>query len=325
MRISRRTLLCEAAFASASALSVFGKDQPLSKATPVGARTGALGKVVGELPAGRYDAHVHVWGGEPRPEDFFNALGEAGLAGAAVFSRPVCKASRSHPEPLPPVEAIDEVIAWCSASPTLYPFYYIDPSNPAALDHATMAAEKGVYGFKIIHRTDYPCQQAFLPLFRRIAALGKPLSFHTGILWDGLASSEFFRPANWEGMLNVPKIRFATCHISWPWVDECIAVYGKLRNARVRNGPASTPEMFVDTTPGTPRIYRKDALTKLYTVGYDVLDHVFYGTDCLTKAYDVKKAKSIQAQDDAIFAELGLSARLIDSYYRTAFQCYLFG
>ena len=313
------------AVAATPTLAMGDSERLISRSVPAGAKTGALGKIVGNLPVGRYDSHIHIWGGDPKPDAFFNALGEAGLKGAAVFSRPTCKASSSHPDPLPPAQALDELIEWCSASPTIYPFYYIDPADPAAIDNALMAVEKGVYGFKIIHRTGYPCQNAFLPLYRKIAELGKPITFHTGILWDGRASSEFFRPVNWEGMLNVPMIRFATCHIAWPWVDECIAVYGKLRNAVARNGAAVSPEMFIDTTPGTPKIYRKDALAKIYTVGYNVFDHILFGTDCLTKSYDVKKALALQAADDAIYAELDLEPRMLDSCYRTAFQRYLFG
>ncbi len=60
-------------------------------------------------------------------------------------------------------------------------------------------------------------------------------------------------------------------HCSWPWYDECIALYGKFLNALEKDG---APEMFFDLTPGTPVIYRRDLLTKLFTVGYDVPDNI---------------------------------------------------
>lgn len=325
MEITRRGFLGTAAVAAMPALAQVGEDRLISKKAPAGAKLGALGKIVGELPPGRYDSHIHIMHGDPDPEAFYSSLREAGLRGAAVFSRPPRKTSKSQPDPLPPEKTVDQLIEWCSAAPTLYPFYYINPADPAAIDNAVMAAEKGVYGFKIIHNDGLPCQPAFIPLYRKIAELGRPITFHTGILWDGLVSSDFFRPANWEGMLNVPKIRFATCHISWPWVDECIAVYGKLLNAITRNGWETVPEMFIDITPGTPKIYRREALAKLHTVGYDVFDHIMFGTDCRVKPYNVGWSKDWQATDDAIYAELGLEAKVIDSCYRTALQRYLFG
>ena len=44
-------------------------------------------------------------------------------------------------------------------------------------------------------------------------------------------------------------------------------------------------EMFIDTTLGTPVIYRNEVLTKLLTVGYDVLDNIIFGTNCNTSEY----------------------------------------
>ena len=122
-----------------------------------------------------------------------------------------------------------------------------------------------------------------------------------------------------------PGLRFALAHISWPWCDECIAVYGKLLNAIGRNGGDAVPEMFIDTTPGTPKIYRRDALSKVYTVGYDVFDHVMFGSDCRTTKYNGKWSMDWRKTDDAIYAELGLGDEWIESIYRTALRRYLFG
>lgn len=43
--------------------------------------------------------------------------------------------------------------------------------------------------------------------------------------------------------------------------------------------------MFLDLTPGTPEIYRRDLLTKLFTIGYDVICRVD------EKMYKDKKSK----------------------------------
>jgi predicted TIM-barrel fold metal-dependent hydrolase len=220
---------------------------------------------------------------------------------------------------------MDRVIQWASGSPAIYPFYWIDPSRPDACELVDMAVEKGIYGFKVIRSEAKPVDEKTIPVYRRMAHHGKPVTFHSGILWDGRASSDNFRPANWEGLLAVPGLRFALAHISWPWCDECIAVYGKFLNAITRNGWRNVPEMFIDTTPGTPKIYRKEALSKIYTVGYDVLDHVMFGTDCRVSNYNVKWASDWLATDDGIYDELALDGRSRDSAYRSSLERYLFG
>ncbi|MBR2983089.1 MAG: hypothetical protein IKC80_07645, partial [Kiritimatiellae bacterium] len=124
--------------------------------------------------------------------------------------------------------------------------------------------------------------------------------------------------------LAVPGLRFALAHISWPWCDECIAVYGKLLNAILKRG-SEVPEMFIDTTPGTPKIYRRDALVKLYTVGYDIRDHIMFGSDCRVMNYNTKWTKDWLDFDDGVYAELGLDDGWIDSIYRKSLERYLFG
>ena len=50
-------------------------------------------------------------------------------------------------------------------------------------------------------------------------------------------------------------------------------------------------EMFIDTTLGTPAIYRNEVLTKLLTVGYDVLDNIIFGTNYNISEYNVEWLK----------------------------------
>lgn len=316
MNLSRRNFIATAVASAA----VAGKARP--PAAPL--KTGALGKYVGELAPGRYDAHTHVYPGEPDPAKVVKSFKDAGLVGGIVFSR--CPNTWQVPGAplLKPEEAMDNVIAWCSGAPTIYPFYWIDPGADDACDLVDMAVEKGIYGFKVIRGAEKPVDAKSLKCYRRMAEKGKPVTFHTGILWDGRDSSEFFRPANWEGLLEAPHLRFALAHVSWPWCDECVAVYGKILNAVVRRG-FEIPEMFIDTTPGTPKFYRKDALAKVFTVGYDVAEHVMYGTDCRVTRYNADWSRDWQRTDDALLAELGFGADTLDDYYRRGLQRYLFG
>jgi predicted TIM-barrel fold metal-dependent hydrolase len=248
----------------------------------------------------------------------------AGFAGCALFSEDPNPVGTLAPQPAPPEEAIDNLFRWIDGAENVFPFYWINPTVPEACDLVDLALSKGVMGFKVLPGTFYPGDSRAIPVYRKIAEAGKPVVFHSGILWDGRYSSCYTRPGNYEALLEVPRLRFALAHVSWPWCDECIAVYGKLLNAYHMWGE-DAPEMFIDLAPGTPAIYRRDALTKLFTIGYDVFDHVMFATDCMTPDYGAGWAREWQARDDAIYAELGLSAEQTDSIYRGAFQRFLFG
>ena len=324
MELSRRNFL-GSTLAAAGVAGLTAKPGLSSSQSMSGYKRGPLGKIVGELPPGRYDSHIHVFRhDEPDPERFKRELDGAGISGCCLFSVPPTRSFPSDPAEADPVWAMDNVIGWCGASPTYYPFYWINPLRSDACDLVDLAVKKGIYGFKVIRNEGKPCEGAAMKVYERIAGHGKPVTFHTGILWDGLASSDNFRPVNWEPLVEIPHLRFALCHISWPWCDECIAVYGKLLNAIVKRGD-KVPEMFIDTTPGTPRIYRRDALAKIYTIGYDILDHIQFGTDCNVKKYGQTWCTDWMKTDDGIFGDLGLDAKISDSYYRGSLQRYLFG
>lgn len=276
------------------------------------------------LPPGRYDAHIHVMPGKPDHDRFVSAVKSAGIDGGALFTEnpdPVGPLSPVAPEP---ERAIDNLLAWLGGEPNFFPFYWINPTAPDALDLVDLALSKGMAGFKVLPGTFMPGDERALPVYRKIAEAGKPVMFHSGILWDGRYSSCYTRPGNYEALLAVPRLRFALAHISWPWCDECIAVFGKLLNA-IQMWGDDTPEMFVDITPGTPPIFRRDALTKLFTVGYDIDDHVLFGTDGMTPDYGVEWSRTWQKRDGEIYSELGLSAGQVDGIYRRAFQRFLFG
>jgi len=313
MDVSRRGFL---AAASASVLPVSASAGGVVAPAP-GLKKGRLGKYAGDLAPGRYDAHTHIYPGEPDPSALAKSFADAGLAGGVVFSR--SPSGNTSPE-----EAMDALIAWCSGSPSIYPFYWIDPGADDAVEQVDMAVEKGIYGFKVIRGAEMPVDPKALKAYRRMAFHDRPVTFHSGILWDGRDSSGFFRPANWEGLLEAPHLRFALAHVSWPWCDECVAVYGKMLNAMVPRG-LEVPEMFIDTTPGTPKLYRRDALGKVFTVGYDVSEHVMFGTDCSVNGYNVGWSCDWQKTDDAILSDLGFGADVRDDYYRRALRRFLFG
>ena len=173
------------------------------------------------------DGHIHIGEGEPDPGALAQALDRAAIDGGILISQApasfdgALKANR-------PAQRLDNLLAWCTAGPQLYPLYWIDPLETDALEQVDLALSRGVAGFKVICDHFYPGDADALRTFRSIADAGRPILFHSGILWDGKPSSQYNRPANFEALLAVDGLRFALAHISWPWHDECIALYGKI-------------------------------------------------------------------------------------------------
>jgi len=248
------------------------------------------------------DGHIHLRATEGDREEFRRRLKAAGVDGGIVISLP---------PPGSPLDRLTSVLKWCELSGNLYPFYWIDPVAEDAMDQVGTAVEKGVSGFKVICGGFYPGDKRAMKTYAAIAKTGRPILFHSGILWDGKPSSPYNRPAEFEALLEIEGLKFCLAHISWPWCDECIAVYGKFLNARTRKSDLSV-EMFIDTTPGTPPIYRKETLARLFTVGYDVENNVIFGTDSCANNYNVGWTQQWLDRDTAIFKELGLSQPALD-------------
>jgi len=236
------------------------------------------------------DGHIHL-GREPCDRAALGArMAEAGVDGGVLLSLPpgsmgdvIGTASVA--------ERLDDLFAWCACAPNLYPFFWIDPTT-----------------------TDARAQVRAMRTFEAIAQAGKPILFHSGILWDGKPSSSFNRPAEFECLLEVRGLRFCLAHISWPWCDELIAVYGKFQNALTRRSDLNI-EMYVDITPGTPPIYRRDALTKLFGVGYDIEHNVIFGSDCTANAYNVGWVREWMERDRTILADLDVRPEVIDAVF----------
>ena len=252
----------------------------------------------------KIDCHVHSEmhsvHGEAVPFDcqmFLNDLRAAGLDGAALFS----------PNPLtcdkiPAEERMTNTLNMCKGEKTLFPLYWINPLEDDALEQVDMAVERGFLGFKMICSNYHPGCRESMDLLEKIASVNKPVLFHSGILWDGMNSANYNRPGNFEALLDVPKLRFCLAHVSWPWTDECIAVYGKFNNAYFRR-PDLSCEMFIDVTPGTPRVYREEVFRHLLCSDYELRYNLMFGTDCSTDGYNVAWSKEWQKRDNELYAK----------------------
>jgi predicted TIM-barrel fold metal-dependent hydrolase len=78
-----------------------------------------------------------------------------------------------------------------------------------------------------------------------------------------------------EALVHFPKLRFSLAHMSWPWVDECIAVFGRFRAAA--DWDIARSQMWVDTCRGTPDAWREEALRK--AVPFCGTQRLMFGVD----------------------------------------------
>ena len=258
-----------------------------------------------------FDVHIHASNTKPNPEELLASMAKAGVYGSCVFSNrpPEYKTGTSFDERL------EEVLAWTKGyEDRLFPVIWIDPREENIIENIHRAAEKGICAFKIICTDYYIYEDRCMEVLREIAKLDKPVFFHSGILWGTAekASSKYNRPLNWERLKGIKGLRFSLGHCSWPWIDECIALYGEFLNASRGQGMA---EMFFDITPGTPPIYREELLRKMYTCGYDVGNNVMFGTDCSAEQYNNMWTEKWLLRDRKIMENLGISKENIQKMY----------
>ena len=258
-----------------------------------------------------YDMHIHSFN---RPCDTKKLLSEmelAGVYGGCVFSNWPKEANPALGTSFD--ERLLEVTEIASGSDgRIIPVLWIHPYEENIIEKLHVAKERGIAAFKIICTDFYVYEPKVIEVLKEIASLDLPVIFHSGILWDGQVSSAYNRPLNWEALLPIEGLRFSMGHCSWPWIDECIALYGKFLNSKTVRGGA---EMFFDITPGTPEIYRKELLTKLYTLGYDVGDNIMFGTDTSADAYSYAWSSEWQKRDGEILDELGISLKYREKLY----------
>lgn len=266
-----------------------------------------------------FDMHVHAKNTPPEPERLLSQLALAGVWGCSVIS--------NRPKEMSPdtgsdfADRLAEIINWTRGyEDRLVPILWIHPNEENILQKIESASEAGVAAFKVICNNFYVGENRSMDMLEAISKTGKPVIFHSGILWDGSPSSAYNRPANWEALLELDGLRFSLAHCSWPWIDECVAVYGKFLNA-LNSG--KNVEMFVDITPGTPEIYREELFKKLFLVGYDVPNNVMYGTDCRTDNYRFEWTKRWLSIDTALFDKLEIPTKMREKIFYKNFMRFL--
>jgi len=210
-------------------------------------------------------------------------------------------------------ERLKEVLDWTKGyEDRLFPIIWIHPYEENIIENIRKAVTHGICGFKIICDDFYVYEEKCIEVLREIASLDKPVFFHSGILWDGKESSKYNRPVHWEALVNIEGLRFSMGHSSWPWIDECIALYGQFLNASTVRKPA---EMFFDITPGTPEMYREELLNKLYTIGYDTGHNIMFGTDSAAERYYPGWPSKWLDIDWKILEHIGVSKENLENLY----------
>lgn len=268
------------------------------------------------------DCHIHSTGSESI-DTILKGMDSAGVDKAIIFSpypsetrmtdifpKPRSGVTRymefSYPDVT--VEKQREVIEFIASIQREAPdrvigFVWLEPRLKDAAQILEWAVtSKEIRGVKMIPDHWYPYDEFMYPVYEKTEKLGVPIIFHSGILFGFKDSSRFCRPVNYEVLLSFPDLKFALAHISWPWVDECIALWGRFRSYTIRELGKSREDirMFIDITPGTPLIYRRSALQKL--IAYGAEDYMLFGTDC--RASRIEYAKQHIERDTSILRQM---------------------
>lgn len=258
------------------------------------------------------DMHIHANNTKPDPEGMLQEFDKLGISCGCVFSN--CPDTANKWIGTSYEERLEEVLGWARGhEDRIFPVLWIHPYEENIIEKVHEAVDRGICAFKIICTDFFVYEEQCLKVLREIASLNKPVFFHSGILWDGMDSSKYNRPLNWEALVTIEGLRFSMGHCSWPWIDECVALYGKFLNSlTVRN----TAEMFFDITPGTPEIYREELFRKLYNIGYDVGHNIMFGTDSSAECYKEEWAGKWLSIDGKILDKLGISKENRENLYR---------
>lgn len=260
------------------------------------------------------DMHIHhglVCADEGDKPYIIENMEKAGIWGGCVFSSPP---DNMWPEGKPFEERLDEIFEVVSKNKDrLFPILWIHPYEENIFEKIDVAIKRGIDGFKIICKDFYVYEEKSIEVLKYIAAKGKPVIFHTGILWSADVASKYNKPLHFEALLGIKGLRFSMGHCSWPWVDECIALYGEFMNALTKRD--DTAEMFLDLTPGTPEIYREELLTKIFTVGYDFNNNLLFGTDSHEENYSSFWVSKWLEIDRKIMDKLGVSKAVRENMY----------
>jgi len=246
------------------------------------------------------DVHIHTRGTEDGAE-ILKAMDRVGLERVVLLGVPPYESDEAQRSKRPHQVVVDKLAQQVQADPDrLIGFAWIEPPLPDAVQAVDYAlGEKGLLGVKMIPNKWYPADERAQACYAKINDYGKPMLFHTGILWGTSDTSQYCRPAFYEIMFHYPRIRFAMAHISWPWTDECIAV-----NLKFKVNQTGEWTSYIDITSGAPRIWKVDALYKALNCVGD--EHLLFGSDAFLPDGE-EMVRGRLREDEQMLREAGAS------------------
>ena len=264
-----------------------------------------------------FDMHIHTDGEKFDSTALLAEMEKAGVYGGCIFS-PTPR-EYSIRKGIPFRERLDRVLSITRGyEGRLFPILWVHPDEENILENVKLAAAEGIAGFKIICNNFYPYEEKCMALLRVIAALDLPVFFHSGILYSiGETASEYSRPIHFERLEEISGLRFSLGHCGWPWVDECLALYGRMSYNLVvgKKHGIDTAEMFLDLTPGAPIDRRAELLAKVYLFGQNTGDNILFGIDQWAERYNAATTSRWLEVDTATLDTLGVRAELRQKTY----------
>jgi predicted TIM-barrel fold metal-dependent hydrolase len=218
---------------------------------------------------------------------------------------------------------VDHIAKVQSADPSrIYGMIWADPRSPFTVEEVERGiADKGLRGVKLIPDKWFPYDEMMFPLYRKMEALGRPIMFHAGIIYGFGDSSRYCLPVGYECLLNFPRLKFSLAHIAWPWIDECLAVYGSFLSSV--GDDASKTQMFIDTCPGTPDAWRTEAFRK--AVPFTGTDHLMFGIDTSPARLARKGPDNIRMDMSILREVIGVSDKQLEAYFWGACERFMQG
>lgn len=260
------------------------------------------------------DSHCH-FRGPASIDDVLRWLDAVGLDQAAIFSQNPNGAGARVRGYLQQLGKLAR-----QSRGRVLPFAWLDPTYRQVRSALRTAIESlGFVGVKIIPNGWMPYDPPCMRLYEAVAELDVPIMFHSGILWSYGDTSRFCRPANYECLMQLPTLRFSLAHIGWPWVDECLAVAGKVAETRRRRGYQGI-QCYVDCTPGTPPAWRRQALQRAFD--YLPAEAIFFGTDG-SPPHGLDWPKAVLQRDRQLLRQLRISRADQANYFAGNFERFL--
>jgi len=245
------------------------------------------------------------------PRDWKDALG---LDPVDFTGRPACKGGDHVPFRREDVRtSIEHIAKVQAADPSrIYGMLWAEPRAPGIVEEIEYAiVDQGLRGVKMIPDHWSPGDELLMPIYEKMEELGKPIMFHSGILYGFGDSSQYCRPVLFETLLHFPKLRFSLAHISWPWVDECIATFGRMRAAGGYG--QRTPQMWIDTCRGTPDAWREEALRK--AIPFCGIEYLMFGVDGVPETLPKNAPVHARKDLDILRNVIGLPQEQIETFF----------